>query len=117
MGPVREGRLPDGCVFAHVVVAGFQPGGVVYDPVHDGVGVGASSESLAPVLPGLLDSYIYDICEYSVKPPYLSSNLNHTRGPTPQGIGPLLLTVSTRFKPYAQRKNGRRQIIPSQLHN
>lgn len=58
MGPVREGRLPDGCVFAHVVVAGFQPGGVVYDPVHDGVGVGASSESLAPVLPGLLDSYI-----------------------------------------------------------
>ena len=33
------GRLPDGRVFAHVVFAGFQLGGVVYDPVHDGVGV------------------------------------------------------------------------------
>ena len=47
-------RLPAGCVFPHVVVAGFYPGGVVHDPVHDGVGVGAASESLVPVLLGVL---------------------------------------------------------------
>ncbi len=41
-------------VFAHVPVAGFYPGGVVHDPVHDGVGVGAATEPLVPVLLGVL---------------------------------------------------------------
>lgn len=46
--------LPAGGVFAHVPVAGFYPGGVVHDPVHDGVGVDAATESLVPVLLGVL---------------------------------------------------------------
>lgn len=41
-------------MFPHVVVAGFQLGGVAHNPFHDGVGVGAASDSLAPVLLGVL---------------------------------------------------------------
>ena len=41
-------------MFPHVVVAGFQLGGVAHNPFHDGVGVGAASDSLAPVPLGVL---------------------------------------------------------------
>lgn len=38
----------------HIPFAVFYPDGVVHDPVHDGVGVDAASESLVPVLLGVL---------------------------------------------------------------
>lgn len=43
-----------GGVFAHVVAAGFDPDRVVHDPVHDGIGMNARSETLVPILLSVL---------------------------------------------------------------
>ena len=59
-GPVTPERATGLCldlaggVFSHAVAAGLDPDGVVHDTVHDRVGVNPGTETLVPILLGVL---------------------------------------------------------------